>query len=118
MLRWLRRVRREPIPPVVSGDRFVIYTDPPEAVDRTDLGLTFRPDGGVVLDGCYFGPLAERMFGDRDHEFWLSVAPAETPRFLALLIREAFEAEGRLTVARVNDICAAEGLPVSRHSYS
>lgn len=90
----------------------------PDGADTTSISLSFKPDGGVQIDGCYSGPQAEKFWGDWDHEFWLTVPASHAQAFLAALARDAFTRDGRLTFSNLRTLCIAQGIPIDEGHWT
>lgn len=55
---------------------------------EVSLQAELAQDGTLRLAGQDVGPGVERIWGDLDYEYWLTVEPEHLPRVIALLIRE------------------------------
>lgn len=86
--------------------------------DTTRIDLVFNPDGSLRIDGVYAGPAAEAFWGDWDHEFWIDVPAESAHAFLALLARDAFTRDGRLTFGELVKQCEATGITFNQGSWT
>ena len=90
----------------------------PDGPDTTRIDLIFQPDGGIKFDGVYAGPSAEKFWGDWDHEFWMDIPASHAEAFLALVARDAFTRDGRLTYAELRDLCGGAGIPIKEGHWT
>lgn len=106
---------------MTEGTVFPIYhlsTKTPEGADTTDIKLHIEPDGALHFDGVYTGPKAEAFWGDWDHEFWLDIEATHAPAVLALILRDSFAREGRLTWSALIDLLTAGAIPFTKGSWT
>lgn len=99
---------------MTDGQRFPLYHDRienPDGADTTQIDLVFQPDGSLKIDGVYAGPKAEEFWGDWDHEFWMDIPASHAQALLALIARDAFVRDGRLTYAGLCDLCKSAEIP-------
>lgn len=54
------------------------------------LAVKIAEDGSLVLEGVDAGQDVERMFGDWDYEYWLTVRPEDRDTVLLHLIQSQF----------------------------
>lgn len=99
---------------MTEGTRYTLFEERIEGLDKADttrMDLVFHPDGSLKVDGVYAGPKAEEFWGDWDHEFWMDIPASHAQAFLALIARDAFVRDGRLTYATLRDLCSSAEIP-------
>jgi len=106
---------------MTEATRFALYHDrceSPDGADTTQLDLMFQPDGSLKIDGVYAGPKAEKVWGDWDHEFWMTVPASHAQAFLALIARDAFTRDGRLTYGTLCELVEKAEIPVEKGHWT
>ncbi len=73
-------------------------------------------DGSLMLEGWEAGDRVESFFGDRDYEYWLTIAAADKDRLLLLLIQHQFQTQ-LPTVQEWRQWAEAHGIPVTYTGY-
>lgn len=86
--------------------------------DQEIIKLIFEPDGGVTVFGVYDGPTAEEFWGDWDHEFWINIPSRQVKAFLALVAKDAFTRNGRLTFEALTSLCQAAEIEYSEGAWT
>ena len=86
--------------------------------ETTDIKFEAKEDGSIVIDGCDMGPSVEEWFGDWDHEYSLKIERDDIPKFLYLVLREAFHSSKPLTYGALRKMCKANRVEVNSFSWS
>lgn len=82
---------------------------------RSTEAYTAR-DGSLVLSTTDGGPGVEAWWGDRDYEFWTTVAPEHRDALLMALVAHTFG--GRASaVDDFRTFCAQHGIPCAFESW-
>jgi uncharacterized protein YciI len=78
--------------------------------------LRLEETGDLVLEGFCAGPLAERIFGDSDWEYWVTVPAEQKDRLLLELLHEKYAGD-TLAERHFRAWLAARGVPHRFESY-
>jgi hypothetical protein len=81
-----------------------------EGRESTTISCRFLDNGTLRIEGQDIGPSVERLQGDSDYEYWMEIAADDIGRLVPALLKETFNAEGRLTFERVRDLCRENGI--------
>lgn len=76
--------------------------------------LALHGDGSIAMDTQDIGSTADEMFGEREHDFTLTIPPQALPRLMFVLLAERFGGKPD-SVERLRALCRSEGVP---HSFS
>ena len=86
--------------------------------ETTDIKFESKKDGAIVIDGCDMGPSVEEWFGDWDYEYSMTVGKDDIPRFLYLVLKEAFSSSRPLTYGTLRRMCKANAIESNPFSWS
>ena len=78
--------------------------------DHVRAELRLDPGGDLVLEGFCAGPLAERVFGDEDWEYWVTVPAEQKDRLLLELLHEKYAGD-TLAERHFREWLAARDIP-------
>ncbi|QIQ87084.1 hypothetical protein [Erythrobacter sp.] len=85
-----------------------LYSDQ-NAQSRRTIDLTLRANGSIRLEAGDVGPLVERMFGDGDYEFWVTVEPDAVAALCFALLQDRFSGDAN-AIDHLRSFCEAEGV--------
>lgn len=74
------------------------------------IDAEFLKDGTLRISGADFGPAVEEWWGDDDYEYWMEIAPEDSKKLFLSILREAFNADLRLTFTGLRKFCEANGI--------
>ncbi|MEW9922324.1 hypothetical protein AB2B41_22220 [Marimonas sp. MJW-29] len=83
-----------------------------DGTEVTSIRADLKADGGLLVHGQDLGPSVEKIFGDIDYEYWLDIDEASIPQLFILVLKEAFNSDGALTLERLRDIARSGGINV------
>ena len=78
--------------------------------ELTTTAAEFLKDGTLRISGADFGPTVEEWWGDDDYEYWMQIAPEDSKKLFLLILREAFNADLKLTFTGLKELCEANGI--------
>ena len=76
---------------------------------ETSIYAQVKSDGSLRFEGCDVGALPKRVWGDDDHEYWVTVPTSETSHLLLQLLKEKYSGNTR-AVEEFRDFCVGNGI--------
>lgn len=80
------------------------------------IDATLKSDGSLEVFFHDIGDAAEKAFGDRDYERWVTV-PSEHVGALALALVKHCWSGSTHAVSELKELCQANGIKAEEHSY-
>lgn len=80
--------------------------------DFSELLARVTDRGKLEFEGYDAGPAVEQAMGDVDFEYWLSVAPEQTPKLLLALLQDRFK-----SIHEIRTWLEQQGIPYDFSSY-
>ncbi len=80
------------------------------------ISAEITADGNVLLSGQDIGRSVERIFGDSDYEYWLSIPASEKDALLLALMELHFKDDAQV-VSELKSVLDSAGIECTFRSY-
>ena len=74
-------------------------------------------NGNLTLSDYQYGGSIETFWNNDEVEYYLTIPKGEMPKFIVELLAKVFNAEEKLSVHQLKDMCETKGIKYSTHIH-